>query len=429
MSGKGVRDLRHRFTAIGVGLIIVLQFALPVSASQETKPARHWTFNRPVPTEILLAVIPINFTKDQRSPGDPSRIGDVIFNEPNLDQRSESLVSYFDEASYGALSITGTVFPLVTVPASTGDCNGAYSGWGRAAVERLTAQGEDFDGYTHFMYVTTHRSCGHSGIADLSGDESTINLTQGWSDTPTGRNQFLHVVTHELSHNLGATHAGAIRCKEAGMSVPGITATCRAAHAFGRFGGSDTWEYGDNLDILGGNLWPKYVPQPSAISRFLMGFVTEDEMPIVEGTGEYDVELNLLYERGAAIKGIRIRRADPAPYGMFGMTDQGNAPEICLDWRRRQGRFDRFPAVVGSGISIRLCDATGSMQRASHGNSLLVDMSPGSRSGFRDWLDGALKVGQIFVDDVSGVTIELTSLRYNASDPAASVANLHIVIP
>ena len=293
----------------------------------------------------------------------------------------------------------------------------------------LAGQGIDLEVFTHATYVWPHLGCDYAGIAEMPGDVSGLNLSRGWWRGPETRSDALDTMIHEIGHNLGAPHAGAIRCRAGGKSVAGITAKCRAPYAFGRYGGSDTWEYGDNLDVMGGNLYLPYHTLPSAASRFLMGLLTEEEMPLIEESGTFEVELNPLNEFDSAVKGYRIRRPNPEPFGPWGMTTQKSAPEICIDWRERGALFDRFPTVVGRGVSIRLCDVTGTYSRGSHGNAVLIDMSPGSRPGFRDWIDGSLRVGQTFIDEVTGIQIELIRTERDATDNSASHATLRITIP
>jgi hypothetical protein len=89
---------------------------------------------------------------------------------------------------------------------------------------------------------------------------------------------------------------------------------------------------------------------------------------------------------------------------------------FCIDWRERGATFDRF-------------DVTGVSGRSDHGNAVLVDTTPGSRVGFRDWIDGSLRVGATFVDQVSGIEIELLAIQRDSTDPALSRATLRVTIP
>jgi hypothetical protein len=418
---------RSRVRKILGALIWALSLVVPASVSAAF-PTAHWSFAAASTGSINIAVVRLNFESDRRSPGPADVIGDMMFNQPDIDGRSQSLATYFSAASYGRLGVAGTVLPTVTVPKGSGSCDN-WRGWGRSALEALEGQGVDLNEFTHATYIWPTLGCDYAGIAEMPGEVSGLNLSRRWWLGAESRRDAMDTMIHEIGHNLGAPHAGAIRCRAGGRSVAGVTANCRAPSAFGRYGGSDTWEYGDNLDVMGGNLYLPFYALPSAPSRFLMGFLTEEEMPLIEEPGSYELELNLLNEFDAAVKGYRIRRPNAEPYGTWGMTTQKTAPEICIDWRERGATFDRFPAGVGRGVSIRLCDVTGVSGRSEHGNAVLVDTTPGSRVGFRDWIDGSLRVGATFVDQVSGIEIELLAIQRDSTDSALSRATLRVTIP
>lgn len=408
-------------------LLISAILLVPAKVTAST-PTSHWGHSPSNTEAINIAVIRINFTDNLSSPGSATLIGDLLFNEPDIDKKRMSLAFFYQTASYGRVQVTGSVFPTITIVRTSRDCDD-YKTWGRTAREALESQGTNLDEYTHMMYFWPPQGCYYAGIAELPGDEIGMNLWRRWWRTTDGQGDAMDTMIHELGHNLGAPHSGAIRCRAGGVSVAGITEKCRAPWAFGRFGGSDTWEYGDNLDVMGGNLYLPFHALPSSASRFMMGFLAEEEMPLIEAAGTYEIELNPLNEPNAAIKGYRIRRPNVEAYGLWGMSTHKTAPEICLDWRERGTLFDRFPSSISRGISIRLCDVTGTQQRGAHGNAVLVDATPGSRSGFRDWLDGPLRVGKSFIDEVSGIRIKLLSIQRDPINNALSRARLRIEIP
>jgi M6 family metalloprotease-like protein len=282
---------------------------------------------------------------------------------------ADSTNAYYQEDSYGDVSLVGKagnpdgdVFGWYTVPApgpnsQVGcDVNAIMSNAEAAA----GADGFVASGYDHVIYAFPRTSlCGNwAGLAQLPGTRSWIN----------GAIDSVPVVAHELGHNMGLHHASSLRCTEGGVPVA-ISATCT------------TSEYGDPFDVMGNsshrnNAW--HLQQ--------IGFLPGTNVQTVTQDGTYS--LSSTNTRG----GTPLLRV-PRPNG-------GSPPYYDLELRSSGGVFDNFlssdPAVQGVTIHTDPDPATITQ-------SLLIDATPGSPSGFRD---APLAVGHTFSDGALTVTVQ-----------------------
>ena len=149
-----------------------------------------------------VAVLLVNFADDPSTPYTPSAAAATMFGGTG------SVASYFDEISFGATTIAGDVYGWYTLPSSSAGCT--VDRWANEAEAAATAAGVSLAGYHHVVYAFPRASsCGWAGLAEMPGRKAWIN----GSFT-------LKVVAHELTHNLGTHHAGALTCSSGGARVP-----------------------------------------------------------------------------------------------------------------------------------------------------------------------------------------------------------------
>ena len=296
---------------------------------------------------LTAAVILFNFAEDPRTPYTVEQARRVVFTgDPSVN-------TYWRESSFGRAGLTGDVFGWFTIPGPRAGCE--FAQWGRAAEAAVSASGIDLGDYQHRVLVFPHtRGCDWSGMAELPGSHSWINgeLT-------------VRTVAHELGHNLGAHHAGGLRCTQGGSPVA--------------IGGRCTLdEYGDPFDVMGGG-----DRQPNNWNKARLGWLGASNVATAAQSGRFTLAAQEALT--ADVQLLRVPRGD----GLF----------YNLELRRPFGSFfDNFgladPAVTG--ISVRLApDFSATFQ------SQLIDTTPDTRS----FQDAPLGVGRTFADPEHGVWI------------------------
>ena len=298
-----------------------------------------------------VAVLLFNFAGDTRTPWTTTAVRDVVFDG------TASVNAYYQDASYGKLSLAGEVFGWFTIDATSAGCD--WQTWATQARSKAAAAGVPLANYSYTVYAFPYvTSCGWAGLGYLPGTASWIN---GYMN--------LRVVGHELGHNLGVHHASTLSCTNAGGAPVPIGSSCSAS------------EYGDPFTIMGSastrhhNNW----------HRAQLGWLTDTQT--VSASGIYSLAPAEI--SGASPKLLRIARGD----GTY----------LNLEYRQPSASFDDFastdPAVTG--VSVRIApDASTIVQ------SQLIDASPGTTT-FADAPFGLL---QAFTDPVSRVTVTTVSV-------------------
>ena len=156
--------------------------------------------------------------------GDPTQpqATSLMFDPPGTapGQRLDSLNAYYLEQTYGQISFSGTVFGPVTVHGPSSDCgtgspywpvehDSLYSWLDEAEHAAGINPGND-SAWKHVVLalpagVTCPDVAGAAGLAEVGGNHVWIN---GSFEVP--------VLAHELGHNLGLSHAGGLKCSNAG---------------------------------------------------------------------------------------------------------------------------------------------------------------------------------------------------------------------
>ena len=148
-----------------------------------------------------VAVLLFNFTGDTREPWTTTGVRNVVFDGAG------SVNAYYQDASYGQMSVSGDVFGWYTIDATNAGCD--YTTWANQARSKATAAGVPLANYAYTVYAFPNVSgCGWAGLAYLPGSGSWINGSMN-----------LRVVGHELGHNFGVHHASTLACPSAGTSV------------------------------------------------------------------------------------------------------------------------------------------------------------------------------------------------------------------
>ncbi len=299
-----------------------------------------------------VAVVLVNFADDPSQPFTPAQAAATMFESP------ESVASYFDEASFGATTMSGDVLGWYTLPSPSSGCS--IDQWAREADAAAAADGVAVAGYQHVVYAFPRASsCGWAGLAEMPGRRSWINGSF-----------HLKVVAHELTHNLGTHHAGALTCSSGATRVP-LSSSCTGN------------EYGDPFDVMGSGS-----RHAASWRKGQLGWLSPSAMATVAGPGTYTLAPQEWLS--PSVQSLRVPRGSNGQY-------------LYLEFRQPYGSHDDFapgdPAV--NGVTVRLGPDYRWRQP-----SYLIDTTASTAS----FGDAALGVGKSLSDPTSGVTIRTVSV-------------------
>jgi len=327
------------------------------------------------------AVILINFGSDTSQPWTPAFVRQRVFTASN------STSAFYSEESYGDVSLTGEVYGWYTIAASSASCGSDdVDLWAEQAQAAAAADGFDAGDYQHIIYAfPAQASCdGWAGLGELPGDESWMN-----------GNISTRVVAHELGHNMGLHHASSISCTSSGTTVA-YSSTCTPD------------EYGDPFDVMGSssrhnNAW--HLRQ--------LGFIASGNATTVSTSGTYTLSSAIARGTTGQTQLLRVPIAGTSPQKYYD-----------LEVRSSGGVFDNYlstnPAV--NGVTIHVDRNVSSLTQ-----SLLVDATPGSSSGFSDaplpadrsFTDGTVTIAVHSAGAGTATVDVLTSAQPDTTPPSA----------
>ena len=315
------------------------------------------------------AVILVNFQDDTSQPITPAAANTLVLT---------TVSKHFEESSFGQTWFTGNTFGYYTLPLSKAVCDPVK--WYTEADKAVAAAGTDLSSYTRRIYFFPRvDTCGWDGLAT----QGFGGVTKVYINGPTAAN--LRVVGHEIGHNYGLNHAHALDC-----DLSPFGETCR------------TSDYGDVADMMGGFRSGHF----SAFAKELLGWLNDGvSPPILTATanGRYVIEPYSASSVGA--KAVKV----PG-----GVDSLGRKRWYYLEYRQPTG-FDAALANTGnltSGVMVRVAS------EGERDSMYQLDMHPGlSNTSATDLLDGALAVGETYVDAVADVSFTLVS----ASGTAATI--------
>jgi len=153
-------------------------------------------------TEKRIAVMLVNFADDNRQPWTASFIDSLY------DGTGKSVAEFWDDASWGGLSVSSDVFGWYTLSVTMAQCPSSQNAITSQADAAATAAGVNLSLYTNRVYLWPANS--------VSGCRSGGQMpgTLAWISLPTTCNQATGIcgaranLMHEFGHNLGLDHAG-----------------------------------------------------------------------------------------------------------------------------------------------------------------------------------------------------------------------------
>ncbi|MDP2350259.1 MAG: hypothetical protein Q8M74_03780, partial [Chloroflexota bacterium] len=303
-----------------------------------------------------IAVVLINFTNLATQPYTKTAVQNALTGS------STSAGAFLEEESKGRMTVTGDVFGWYTIPATTTGCD--WTTWHTLGLNAATAAGVSLTAYTNVVFIWPNTSqCAFAGMAYVPGKYSYLNGTIS-----------VQVMTHELGHNLGLSHANARNCIVGGTRVTiASAANCT------------TQAYADPFSTMGNNA----LRHNHGSQLGELGWLEASEKVTGAPGNSYAITP---YFGASGVKLVRVPRGD----GSF----------FDLDVRSPYGSFDNFsagsPAVAG--VTIRVGLGTASPTNTPKGTELL-DTTPSTT----DLSDAPLLVGRTMTDPVSGISFTTMS--------------------
>lgn len=274
--------------------------------------------------------------------------------------------AWYAEASYGALSISATSTPVLTIPDPAGCSSSAIL---TSAISAAQAAGYTPSSYTNRMIIVPNQYCAWGGLGQVSGPVSWIRGDQ-WG---------LRVPVHELGHNLGLWHSNALLCTD----VQTLGCTER--------------EYYHPYDAMG--LAWEGVGHFGAPQKDALGWLGARTHDVTEGGSVTLAPLETATSETQALRIVTAHRT------------------YWLEYRTPQ-LFDLFATHPPEGIYVTIEKVAGV---STAEGPMLLDMHPGTSafSGFGDagydrMLDAALLAGESYTDPWNELTVKVESLGADA---------------
>ncbi|MFI5121019.1 MAG: hypothetical protein ACHQM4_11430 [Thermoanaerobaculia bacterium] len=326
----------------------------PDSPLLSREPLSAWT----VGAKRVLVIL-LNFTDDT------SLNATTVTNAQSLFFGAGSSVArYYNEASYGLVTMTGDVALVTATVAKPTTCDtGTIQTQGNT---RAAAAGYNLGSYDFVLWVFPGiGACGWNGLGYVGGSGAWINGTGSMGLLVTG---------HELGHNFGVLHAHSYDCGTVTIAPSGCSRS----------------EYGDRFDIMGNSRAGHF----NAQFKDSFGWLPAGSVRVHPG-GTATYTIGALEAPGQAAYAVRI------PTSRSDRT-------YWIEWRGRTGFDAGEPAAVSNGGLIRFAPS-------AVGGTDLLDMNASTAT----FDDSELDVGSTYWD--ADLLLTITMLSKTASSLTVQV--------
>ena len=297
-----------------------------------------------------VLVIMMKFTDTTTEPFTPASVQATMFTD------TASVSNFYRESSYQKHQLGGVVTPWLRARiAKPTTCN--YSLLATEGNYAAQHAGYNLSSYQKYVYVFPKVSaCGWWGLG--GGSQAWVN------EKPT-----LLVFAHELGHTFGLGHASSLDC---GAVVLG--GTCSRS------------EYGDSYTVMGGARAAHF----TAVHKQDLGFFSAGQLKTHSG-GTATYTLSPYSSPGGSTYAVHVPASAKRQY--------------WIEWRQPTGFDAALTAGVTNGALLHIGEPSDYTCE-----SCLLDMTPAT-TGFAD---GALPVGQTYVDATTSTSISVLGMTASA---------------
>ena len=291
-----------------------------------------------------------------------------------------NLNGFWQEASYGKMSVTGDVYGWYTL-AGTYSCTSIMQ-MRNDAIAAASAAGVNFQKYDQVYVVVPDYGCGWAGLTYMgctvintptgSFNAATTFLDSNYMTPPSIA---VSVIAHEGGHQLGLNHSGTLDNGTAvlgPLSAPGTPS-----------------EFGDWYSTMGSTSVALY---PAPHKAEILGWMASGtNYEIVQNSGTY--ALGPLEANAAGLQAIKVQRGT------------GNNAWLWIEYRQSIGNYDSTLNPQGfAGALIHYEDST------TGAYTKLLDFTPDSYTdpGW-DFYDSPLSPGQTWQDPYTNLSLTVSS--------------------
>lgn len=363
-----------RFRGVRIGEVVAAMEGKVVDSTEAAAPASCGPRG-----QQNIAVLLVTFPGVTPPAGvTPSSVHSILFGNSG-----RSLHGYWNEASYGDVTATGTVLGWYTLN-QTYSCDNYYA-LRNAAVAAADAD-IDFRNYNRlFIIFPNPGSCSWAGLSNVgcssfSSADGTISASSSWmlAHYFTGTDGGVKLSAHEGGHALGLMHSRSRRFTGEALGPLGATGTIS--------------EYGDVQSAMGSWNLGHY----TAEQKLKLGWLSTGNVVTVQSAGAYTVK-PLEMPGGGAPQALQIQRGT------------GNNAWLWLEFRQPLGNYDTtLNSQIFSGALIHYKDST------TGSYTDLLDFTP-STSLFND---ASLAAGASWQDPYTNLSLSITG----ASSSGVSVS-------
>ncbi len=204
---------------------------------------------------------------------------------------SPSMTSYFEEISYGQISIDFEIIGIFTVPE---DKESSCPIESDLVKEAAAAAGIDLSLYDFTLsFFQPRPGCNSTAYGETRGKSSIF----GFSYKDFDKNGNLAAIHHELLHNLGVGHGNSLECSTGDNAYTIYSGNCFLS------------EHGDPFSVQGTLFGPSH---PSSAEKYYLGWLPDSAIKYVSKSGIYEVAA--VETTSVLPRVLRIQRGDfPVP--------------------------------------------------------------------------------------------------------------------